>query len=388
MAFSVLQHRAQDASGNLLTTGVDVRVKHETPGLPLATIYADRVGASTLSNPTVGGFFSDGKVRCYVVGGRFQVELLVGGIVVDTFRDVAAGTMGETDIDAIKAGILLTWDTGTSDADPGPGKIRANNASLASATVLYVDDVNRSGSSIEAFMQSVDDSSSTIKGQIILTDPATEAQTEFNITGAVTNASGYTKIPVAYLSGATSFTSDNPINFQFGRSGDAGSAPGDAQYLVGTANGSLTAERVVTNTVGISWDLGTAAQAKANIITTTQAEQEAGNVSNIAVTGSVQHFHASALKAWGQGSIGGAVSAGYNLGSVTDVDVGKADFNWTTAFNTSAYGVVGTAEASGSSRNITFDSKVAGSVRLISYNITPTPADPSFYYAMAAGDFA
>lgn len=45
-----------------------------------------------------------------------------------------------------------------------------------------------------------------------------------------------------------------------------GGAPTDAEYLVGTANGSLSAERVVTDTTGttgIAWDLGTAGQAKA-----------------------------------------------------------------------------------------------------------------------------
>jgi hypothetical protein len=43
--------------------------------------------------------------------------------------------------------------------------------------------------------------------------------------------------------------------------GDA--APLAAEYLVGTANTSLTAERVVTDTTSIVWDLATAGQAKA-----------------------------------------------------------------------------------------------------------------------------
>jgi len=41
--------------------------------------------------------------------------------------------------------------------------------------------------------------------------------------------------------------------------------PNDAEYLTGAANGDLTAERVVTNTSTVAWDLGTPGQAKANV---------------------------------------------------------------------------------------------------------------------------
>ena len=50
-------------------------------------------------------------------------------------------------------------------------------------------------------------------------------------------------------------------------SGAGGGAPTNAEYIVGAANGSLSAERVVTDTTGntgVTWDLATAAQAKAN----------------------------------------------------------------------------------------------------------------------------
>lgn len=42
-----------------------------------------------------------------------------------------------------------------------------------------------------------------------------------------------------------------------------GAAPKDAQYLVAAADGTLTAERVTTDTTSITWDHATAAQAKA-----------------------------------------------------------------------------------------------------------------------------
>lgn len=49
--------------------------------------------------------------------------------------------------------------------------------------------------------------------------------------------------------------------------GGGGGAPTDGDYLVRTANGSLSAERVVTDTSRVAWDWGTAGQAKADIVT-------------------------------------------------------------------------------------------------------------------------
>ena len=44
------------------------------------------------------------------------------------------------------------------------------------------------------------------------------------------------------------------------------SAPASVDYLVGNADATLTSERIVTDTATISWDIGTASQAKANIV--------------------------------------------------------------------------------------------------------------------------
>lgn len=48
--------------------------------------------------------------------------------------------------------------------------------------------------------------------------------------------------------------------------GGGGGAPTTAEYLVATSDGTLSAERVATNTSRISWDFGTAGQAKADLV--------------------------------------------------------------------------------------------------------------------------
>ena len=48
-------------------------------------------------------------------------------------------------------------------------------------------------------------------------------------------------------------------------SGGGGGAPTNAQYITAASNGSLSAERVATNTGDIEWDFATGGQAKANV---------------------------------------------------------------------------------------------------------------------------
>jgi hypothetical protein len=50
-----------------------------------------------------------------------------------------------------------------------------------------------------------------------------------------------------------------------GGGGGGGGAPTSAPYLVGAADAGLSAERVVTDTATVAWDLSTSGQAKANV---------------------------------------------------------------------------------------------------------------------------
>lgn len=58
--------------------------------------------------------------------------------------------------------------------------------------------------------------------------------------------------------------------------GGGGGAPTNADYLVRTANGSLSAERVVTDTPSIAWNWATSGQAKAAVVWT-EAEIDFGS---------------------------------------------------------------------------------------------------------------
>lgn len=115
---------------------------------------------------------------------------------------------GPTGIPGISTGPQWLWDTGTSDADPGAGTVRANNASLASATFLYIDTSDRFGNDVSGWLAALDDSGIVAnRGRIRLAQRNDESVfAEFRITDSIISGSGYRKIPVVYVAPASAPT--------------------------------------------------------------------------------------------------------------------------------------------------------------------------------------
>jgi CheY-like chemotaxis protein len=120
----------------------------------------------------------------------------------------------------------MTFESTTTDTDQGVGKVWFNNGTLSSASILYVDDVDANSANINSWVDSWDDSTTTaLRGTVKIVqqaDPAIFAI--YNITGAVTSASTYSKIPVSYITGAGSFTDADASSVSFFRTGNTGSA--------------------------------------------------------------------------------------------------------------------------------------------------------------------
>lgn len=78
------------------------------------------------------------------------------------------GAAGDDGADGSDPGILLKWNTNTADSDPGAGDIKANSASIASATQIFISKTSRGGSDIAAFLLALDDSTNASrKGGLI-----------------------------------------------------------------------------------------------------------------------------------------------------------------------------------------------------------------------------
>ena len=104
------------------------------------------------------------------------------------------------------------YSTTTTDADPGAGKFRLNNATIASATELYIDDLEFNGTNVEAWIQSWDDvtGNDTNRGRIRISKAnSLDTWMVFKVTGGITNATGYSKVSLVYIDSAGTFTNDD-----------------------------------------------------------------------------------------------------------------------------------------------------------------------------------
>ncbi len=157
----------------------------------------------------------------------------------DSATDRASKTLGfdasgnlTTVADFLPAGgdsAQFTYSTTTTDSDPGSGKIRFNNATLSSATIAYVDDAEQNGTDVSAWIQSFDDvtGNATNRGRIRVTKSNTlDVWHVWKISGAVTDASGYTKLALTYIDGAGSLANNDKVFLSFTASGEDGAIPG------------------------------------------------------------------------------------------------------------------------------------------------------------------
>ncbi|NDF98317.1 MAG: collagen-like protein, partial [Chitinophagia bacterium] len=115
------------------------------------------------------------------------------------------------------------FDSSTVDAHPGAGEFRFNASNLSSATELYIDQADNNAVDITSFLTTIDDSTSPIKGHIKVTNISNSADFAiFTITGSITTATGYFKVPVAHISGTTAFSNAEITTITFARTGDVG----------------------------------------------------------------------------------------------------------------------------------------------------------------------
>jgi len=177
------------------------------------------------------GFASDGNSIEAVTG---RVNTVTASTVTPTAGAAGSSTASFTAASGALAlglaqgstgmagGISLQYSTTTTDADPGAGFFRGNNTSLNSCTILYIDDSDGT-TDITAQVQSWDDSTNAVKGFITIHGNPNPASpyVVFRVT-AIADATGYTKVTVAYVAGATSISNNAEVSLSFTRAGDVG----------------------------------------------------------------------------------------------------------------------------------------------------------------------
>ena len=144
----------------------------------------------------------------------------------------STGNVLTTVADFLPAGgdsAMFQYSTTTADADPGSGKFRLNNATISSVSEMYIDDLEFNGTDVSAWVQSWDDvtGNDTNRGRIRISKANTlDTWMVFKVTGAITDATGYSKITLVYIDSAGSFANDDKVFVSFVASGEDGAIPG------------------------------------------------------------------------------------------------------------------------------------------------------------------
>jgi hypothetical protein len=210
MALARWERPIQDEAGNLITN-INCEVRREdVAGNPLASLYADRDGATPLANPFLS---ADGVPEFHAPGGAYKVRLYKSGYD-QTFRYQAVGTGAEVDQDSLLIpGFLYEFEAGTT-APPSSGGIRANNAALNSATRLYVHKSTVAGSDISARIAGL------LNKRALITAVEVGVQASWDVTN-VQDQTTYYELTISGHSGSTSIDAGR-VGLQ--REGEQGAA--------------------------------------------------------------------------------------------------------------------------------------------------------------------
>ena len=167
----------------------------------------------------------------------------------------ATGIAGATGPTGQFGGVTLAYKFKSiiADADPGNGFLSFDSTDLASATRLYIDKQDINGDSVEGYLQTIDDSTSTLKGHFKISNKFNADDfTIFSINSLVDVAgnTGYFKVSCNYLSGSTSYSSLEDVIITFARTGDIG-ATGAKGYTGSRGQSGAFAAYGATGATGI-----------------------------------------------------------------------------------------------------------------------------------------
>ncbi len=136
------------------------------------------------------------------------------------------------------------FSTTTTMADPTAGNVRFNNATLSSVTAIAIDaqTADSGNPNILNWLLTFDDSTNSVKGQIIFREIGTPTDFAiYNVTG-LTNNTGWVQLAVTHVASSGSFADGVALSFSFERAGDKGLDGGVASIngLTGVLTGFVT----------------------------------------------------------------------------------------------------------------------------------------------------
>lgn len=189
-------------------------------------------GAPTITIPATANWWIVANTTTYVVtysNGANSATVPANRTAVistDGTNVYSLPVFTSADQSTYAGGYLYSFSTTTTDADPGSGVLRLDNATPSSATGIYIDDAEANGTDISALMLTWDDSTSPVRGQIKIQSVGTPSTFHIWQIDSLTDNSGYMDFTVTYVDGAGSFANNDEVIVSFSRTGDYGATTG------------------------------------------------------------------------------------------------------------------------------------------------------------------
>lgn len=158
------------------------------------------------------------------VGSSAASPFSNGDIVMMSFsRTGDKGDQGVPGMDSATA-IQYAFDTTTTDADPGAGKLRLSSATQNASTVIRADLADINAADMTTLLDTFDDSTNTIKGQIRLSKLGDATKFIVFALTSMASPAGYRNISgtVVASSASNPFANADTLVLSFVRAGDAG----------------------------------------------------------------------------------------------------------------------------------------------------------------------
>ena len=201
-----------------------VRFNHATPA-SVTAIYIDDLDSRSVSLGAYLDTLANGQLllRSSTRPNKFAIYAISAVVNSTGYRTltvswVAGAPDFQTDEPLVVVGVLagatgpagvpvghrLTFSTTITDADPGAGAFRADNATFGSITKLWIDAADADAVDISTWLQTFDDNvNANARGYLTLKGATdTSVAMEFAVTGVVVDKTGYFEIPVSPISGA------------------------------------------------------------------------------------------------------------------------------------------------------------------------------------------
>jgi hypothetical protein len=174
---------------------------------------------------------------------------------------------------AIAAGgavsLQYTFSTTTTDADPGAGTVRLDNATQNTATTIRADLAGADGSDLSGVLALFDDSTSTNKGYLTIRHSTTPTKWIIFTVASVASPSGYKNITVTPVasSAANPFTNGDAVLLDFTPTGDKGDIGATGTGITPQAVGFTLAGGTTSKTLTVDVDLTASAVAQQGLQT-------------------------------------------------------------------------------------------------------------------------